>query len=315
MTSIRSFDLLDLPTLYRYRGEAVSLDAARRLTRGNPLGAIGVMAYMNPQRHVYSAVCSEEGTTLLGGVIHTNGDYFAKLLYLAPASQLEHPALPSLIGNLAAEAGTWGAFHVVAELEETEAAFAALRRAGFSVYAWQRMWNVSALASSDARGKWMKTSSIHLPAVQSLHHQIVPPLLQAVEPAPKRASGYFWDEDAACYISSTSGLRGIVLFPLIHPETTDVAGKLCSLIQHLPNRGGRPVYLCVRSYQVWLEHVLEDLGAQAGERQAVMVKHLTHLVKEEQTVRATQPAGVTVQPSRVSRAQHNKGYDPITNHR
>ena len=57
----------------------------------------------------------------------------------------------------------------------------------------------------------------------------------------------------------------------------------------------------MRSYQAWLEPVLEDLGAKAADRQAIMVKHLARLIKEEQTVMATQPAGVTVQPSRMSR--------------
>jgi hypothetical protein len=304
--TIRPFDLLDLPTLYRYRGEAVSLDAARLLTRGNPLGAIGAMAYMNPQRHLYAAVSTGENATLVGGVIHTNGDPFAKLLYLAPASHMEHPALPALIESLAAEAGTWGAFHVVAELKETGEAFAPLRRAGFSVYAWQRMWNVTTLASGNSNGNWGRASSVHLPAIQSLHHQIVPPLLQAVEPAPRRATGYFCDEGVPCHVSTSSGLKGIVMFPLIHPETVDVPGKLASLIDHISNRGGRPIYVCVRSYQAWLENMLEDLGAQAGERQAILVKHLTHRVKAEQTVRAAQPAGVSVQPSRVSRLQEKK---------
>jgi hypothetical protein len=37
-----------------------------------------------------------------------------------------------------------------------------------------------------------------------------------------------------------------------------------------------------------------------------MVKHLTRLVKDEQAVRVTQPAGVSVQPSRVSRMDGKK---------
>src|SRR5512135_1997551 len=93
----RPLDLLDLPTLYRYRGEVLSLDSARLLTRGNPLGAAGFVSYLNPVRHIYSAVASENGTTLLGGVIHNNGDPFSKLLYLAPTTHLTHPGLPALI--------------------------------------------------------------------------------------------------------------------------------------------------------------------------------------------------------------------------
>src|SRR5512140_3063632 len=132
--SVHALDLLDLPTLYRYRSEVISLDAARLLTRGNPLGAIGVMAYVNPRRHIYSAVSRDDGAPIAGGVIQTNGDLFAKLLYLAPASQMEHHALPALIENLVTQAGQWGAMHVLAEVDETGPAFAPLRKAGFSVY-------------------------------------------------------------------------------------------------------------------------------------------------------------------------------------
>jgi hypothetical protein len=298
---IRPLDLLDLPTLYHYRGEAVSLDSARLLTRGNPLGAMGLMSYINPSRHIYSAVSPNDGATLLGGILHTNGDTFAKLLYLAPASRLDHPALPELIEDLAAEAGKWGAFHVLAEVDETSAAFVPLRMAGFSVYAWQRMWDVSALAAGNAANKWPRMNEDDIASIQSLYHQIVPPLLQPLEPMPKRAAGYMCNEGAKCYVNTSSGMLGIVLLPLIHPEAQDVSKKLLALINHLPNRGGRPVYFCVRSYQAWLEPVLEDLGAKSSARQAVMVKHLTRMIKDEQTVRATQPAGVTVQPSRVSR--------------
>jgi hypothetical protein len=51
--------------------------------------------------------------------------------------------------------------------------------------------------------------------------------------------------------------------------------------------------------------VLADLGAQGGDRQAVMVKHLAHLVKDAQTVPAV-PTGVSIQPSRVSKVMGKK---------
>lgn len=304
--TIRSLDLLDLPTLYRYRGEAASLDSTRALTRGSPLGAIGLMAYVNPQRHVYSAVCTDGGMTMLGGVIHTNGDSHARMLYLAPASSLDHPELPALIDSLSVEAGSWGAFHVLAELDETSAAFAPLRRAGFAVYAGQRMWDASALDASDANSAWPRVRSADLPAIQNLYHQIVPPLLQPVEPMARRAVGFICSEGGVCYAATASGFNGVVIFPLMHPDAGDVPAKLSSLIRRLPNRRGRPVYVCVRTYQAWLERVLEDLGAKPGPPQAVMVKHLAHLVKEEQTARAPQPARVSVQPSRVSHIEEKK---------
>lgn len=304
--SIRPLDLLDLPSLYRYRGESVNLDTARLLTRGNPLGAVGMLAYMNPRRHVYTAVSDEDGLTLLGGVTHTRGETFAKLLYLAPASRIDHPAMSALIEQLAAEAGAWGAFHVLAEVDEASRALPVLRRAGFSVYAWQRMWDVSAAAAGNSANPWRRVESVNLPSVQSLYHEIVPPLLQPVESMPRRAAGFICTDGMRCYVSSSTGMVGIVLTPLIHPEASGVGPKIASLIHHLPNRGGRPVYICVRSFQAWLEPVLEDLGATVTSRQAVMVKHLAHMLKEDQTVKAVQPAGVSIQPSRVSKIEKRK---------
>lgn len=304
--NIRPLDLLDLATLARHRGDAVMLDSSRALTRGNPLGAAGFLSHLNPARHVYTAIGKENGDSLLGSVIHTPSETFARLLYLAPSPHLTHPDLPLLIEHLAAQAGTWGAFHVIAEVNETSNAFPALRSAGFSVYAWQRMWDVSGVASSASPSEWMRLREVDIPAVQSLYHQIVPPLLQPVEPTPRRAVGFICSDGMKCYVSSSSGAMGIVLTPLVHPDATGVESKLASLLANLPDRRGRPVYLCVRSYQTWLEPALEDLGAKASTRQAVMVKHLARMIKEEQPVNAVQPAGVSVQPSRVSRVQSKK---------
>ena len=142
--------------------------------------------------------------------------------------------------------------------------------------------------------------------MQSLYHQIVPPLLHPVEPQPGNAVGWMCNEGAKCYINVTHGVYGIVLTPLIHPEATDVSAKLTTLIGNLPDRRNRPVYVCVRSYQAWLEPVLADLGARSGPRQAVMVKHLVHAVKDAAVARATQPAGVSVQPSRVNHIESRK---------
>jgi hypothetical protein len=303
--SIRPLALLDLPYLYSFRDAAIGLDTARTLTRGNPLGAVGLFAYVNPARHVYSAIVNGEGESVLGGIIHYRDDTFAKLLYIAPSSQLNHPGLPELIENLAVQAGTWGAFHVLAEVDERSDAFVALRKSGFSVYAWQRMWDVSEITEAGSGSDWIRVKSVHLPSVQSLYHQIVPPLLHPFEPQPKSPTGWMCNEGVKCYVSMVHGVYGIVLTPLIHPEATDVSKKLASLINNLPDRRNRPVYLCVRSYQAWLEPVLADLGAQGAERQAVMVKHLARLVKEEQTVPAV-PSGARVQPSQVSRVEEKK---------
>ena len=123
--------------------------------------------------------------------------------------------------------------------------------------------------------------------------------MHPVEPAPKRVLGFVC-QNLKCYASVTAGMYGIVLTPLIHPEEQNVGEKLLALVAGLPDRRGRKVYLNVRSYQAWLEPVLEDLGAKASARQAVMVKHLARMVTNGQISR-TVPTNVGVQPSRISR--------------
>ena len=306
--SIRPLDLRDLPTLARYRNEAVPLDMTRLLTRGNPLGARGFLSYFNPARHVYAAVADGNAVNLVGGVIHTRGESSARLNYLAPASSLDHPELPGLVENLSAQAGTWGAFHITAEVEEDSPAFPALRAAGFAVYAWQRIWEISKITGSASSSDWRRVSSVQWPAVQSLYNQIVPPLLQPIESLPKEAGGLMCNEGARCYVSMERGNLGLVLTPLIHPEAADVSEKIAALADRFPNTNHRPIYLRVRSYQAWLEPVLEDLGAHAANRQAVMVKHLARMIKSEQPVLAKQPGAATMQPTRVTRAGY---YGPL----
>jgi hypothetical protein len=62
--------------------------------------------------------------------------------------------------------------------------------------------------------------------------------------------------------------------PFIHPDIQGETRLLADLLANLPNRHGRPIYLCIRSYQSWLENSLEDLQASAGPTQSVLVKHL-----------------------------------------
>ncbi len=299
--TIRPLDLLDLPTIARYRNDVLTLDSTRALTRGHPLGAMGLLAYINPARHLYAAVHHGDGDNLLGGIIHTRGETFAKLLYLAPSFRLADPNLPALVEHLTAQAGEWQAFHVLAEVDETSDVFMTLRRSGFSVYAWQRVWDVSHIQKTGAGSNpgWRRVQSIDLHAVQSLHYQIVPQLLHPVDPAPNRPNGFI-HSDGRCFASVNYGMYGVMLTPLMLPDEAEVGDKITSLMGSLFERRGRSVYLTVRSYQAWLEPALEDLGAKALPRQAVMVKYLARLVKGEQHARVV-PPNAGIQPTQMSR--------------
>jgi len=120
-----------------------------------------------------------------------------------------------------------------------------------------------------------------------------------VDPAPNRPNGFI-HTDGHCYASVNYGVYGVMLTPLMLPDESEVNEKIASLVGSLPDRRGRSVYLNVRSYQAWLEPVLEDLGAKPTPRQAIMVKYLARLVKEGVPARVV-PANVRIQPTQMSR--------------
>ncbi|NOY99574.1 MAG: hypothetical protein GXP40_10315 [Chloroflexi bacterium] len=288
--SVRSLELFDLPTVHRYRAEALPLDSVQAMTRGNPLRAANFLAHLDPTRRIYTGVADDEPTNpLLGCVIQDEGEPFARLTYLAPAGQLDgHTALPALIEHLTIHAGKWGAHQVLAEVDESAALFQSLRRGGFAVYAWQRIWDLSDLKPATGSGNlWFMMRHADLLPVQGLRRQIVPPLLQQIEVFAKHSDGLVCQADGLqAYVDLAYGPQGILVQPLIHPNTEDVGEKLINLLAHLADRRGRPVYLCVRSYQAWLEMILAEMGAAAGPRQAVMVKHLVNVQRITNTVPA-----------------------------
>ncbi len=122
--------------------------------------------------------------------------------------------------------------------------------------------------------------------IRSLYNNLVPALVQQVEPfASQRPKGmvYYEHGDLIAFVELKYGHRGIWAQPFVHPDAQDMAEHLFDLLNKIPNRRSRPVYICVRSYQSWLETAIEDLGAEAGPRQAVMAKQL---VSQQKAARA-----------------------------
>ncbi len=296
--TIRPLDLLDLPFLSRYQQDVLSLDSARFLTRGNPLGARAFLSYLNPRRNLYTAVASENGDLLMGQVILNEGETSARLVFLAPSGQLNGLTLP-LLDHLTGHAGEWGALHVLAEVDEDSSAFKSLRLAGFAMYAWQRVWKLPVFTGQPGESAWREARETDWPAVQSLHGQIVPALLHAVEELPRQASGLVCAAEGGmkAYVAFTAGPAGVWLQPLVPPDAACFAEQLPGLVAAAKGWNRRTVYVCVRSYQAWLETPLEELGAEVGPRQAVMVKRLARTIKELQAVPAMENALAKVKPA------------------
>lgn len=315
--SVRSFAWHDILTFYRFRRYILPTDSAQALTHGSPVGPTALLARLNPAvgsyTGIYNPVNGKSGP-LIGHMQHTYGDRSARILFLMPEQGLNQPGVSNLLEHLAAQAGAWGAFHLLAEIEETSCALEGLRRSGFAVYAWQRIWKFSTSGEggqsssfSNGGGKenallWKPATSIDEVSVRNLYQSLVPPLVQSAEPlTPRRLPGWVYrqDDEILAYVEGVYGPHGIYLQPLIHPAVENISQLLSNLLFHQPSLLSRPVFLAIRSYQAWLETVVRDLECQVGPRQALMVKHLVlhqrdvvparHLVLDKYSTEPTVP--------------------------
>ena len=273
------------------------LDSVLELTRGNPLKSFNFITYLNPKYGIYTGVFTADGKqSVLGQIRYPLGAHSAHLAFVVPGETCNMIALPGLLEHLAYQAGSWGALNLIGEVDEHTLAFEAFRRSGFSIYAWQRIWQVNKLTfpevapkpKANERSFWCRPSSTDVIAIRSLYQSVVPALLLPVEPVTEtRLHGlvYHQQDEITAYADIIYGPQGIWVQPFILPETENVLDVLSKLLLNLPRQNGRPVYLCVRSYQAWLESALEDISAQASSRQAVLVKHMAITQKTMAAIR------------------------------
>ncbi|MBN1148010.1 MAG: hypothetical protein JXA78_12200 [Anaerolineales bacterium] len=279
--TVRPFDWRDLPALHRCRNQSIYLDSARALARGTQLLPGALLSYLAPATGVFTCVFDEgdsEESPIMGQFVHALGSQLARLTFLTPETALESAGVAALLEYMAAWSGERGALRLMADVDERTHAFDALRRSGFAIYSRQRVWQLASHSSGAALSSdWRPATSQDEFAIRSLYNNLVPGLVQQVEPyALQNLKGmlYHQDGELLAFVEFKYGRRGVWIQPFVHPDAQDVADHLSALMQNIPNRYSRPLYICVRSYQSWLETLLEDSGAQAGPRQAVMVKYL-----------------------------------------
>lgn len=251
------------------------------LTRGPKLISRALLSSFTSATGIFTSVSQDNGDTdklLIGQTIHTAGSQCAQLTFLAPDGALDSVGIPPLLDHLSEQTIQRGAFRLLADVDEVTLAFDALRQAGFGIYARQLIWQLNGNPSGESGGmSWQIATERDLIAVRSLYHNIIPGLVQQVEPfTEERLNGlvYRQGEEILAYAELIYGRRGIWVQPFIHPDAEEVANRLIDLLQNLPNRLSRPIYLCIRSYQSWLEPAIEHMGAEPSPRQAMMVKHL-----------------------------------------
>lgn len=299
---IRPFDWRDFPTLHRHRDRGLCLDMSLELTRSMTLVPVGaLLSYVAPATGIYTFVTSENGhNKVIGQFSHTPNATNAQLTFISPASALTASHTLTLLDHLAQQAGKHGALNLLAEVNERSIAFEILRKAGYAIYARQRVWKISKPPSApNETPRWRPATEHDISALRQLYNAVVPALVQQTEPAPwEQLTGlvYYQEDEILGYVHIVNGPNGILAQPIIHPNIEHVSENFNELLLLISARRPLPIYFVVRSHQAWLELYLTEMGAEAGPYQAVMVKRLAILQKVSLPLRVPTPRLENVQP-------------------
>jgi hypothetical protein len=232
---------------------------------------------------------------------YSSGSSYARFSFLAPEDTVGQPELFALAEYMATEMGKIGALHILADVNESSPVLELLHRGGFAIYARQRIWRLDGQPAGETEPvAWTSCRSKDFIAVRSLYCNIVPGLVQQVEPLPKKElKGYVYykDGDLLAFVELKYGRSGLWVQPFFHPDVAGFERYLVQLLCDLPGRGNRPLFICIRSYQSWLDSAIEAMGAQPGPTQAVMVRHLASAQKVNQAYPVTAMNGKQVEPT------------------
>ncbi|MBI9049095.1 MAG: hypothetical protein JEZ00_06740 [Anaerolineaceae bacterium] len=259
----------------------IPLNSAVHLTRGNPAGTTALFAHFAPAHRSFIGLLekNEESPVLIGQVEIPAGYQSARLTFLLSNNGNEIKQIPYLLDGLVKQAGQLGAMNITAELPESHPAIESFRRCGFSVYARERIWHLSSSMEKPAHevGHWSDFNEMDRFYIQSLYQSLVPPIVQRVEGfSNSTIQGLIYMDRGERYglVDCMYGLQGVFLQPYIHPEVENTAAVIQQLMQELPAVFDRSVYIAVRSYQAWLEHDLDELGAKVSDTMVLLVKHM-----------------------------------------
>ena len=289
---IRPFNLRDLALVRRLSEQGVSLDTELALTNQlNPLrGALFSLVGGEFPTFVWKL---EKGST--AGFIQLNvgdDDRHARILYVGSdtavstndrSPQINEDVWLPLLDQAVAEIGRRGIHSLVAEVNETGPELPILRRAGFAVYTRQDIWRLETAVIGEQQPplELRPRRSVDDWDIQLLYGNMVPRLVQLVEPVSQLQRGESWllheNDELVAFAHIRKGSEATWMRLFIHPNAhAQIDDIIAAAIKVAAGKAIQPIYCCVRRYQSWLQGPMERAGFESWGSQAVMVKHTVH---------------------------------------
>lgn len=291
---IRPFNLRDLPLVRRLSEQGVSLHIESALTNNlNPLRE----ALFSLVGGDYPTYVWKPGEGLAAGFIQlfmAEDEHHARISYLSSNNEesrtkgndddlviSEDVWLP-LLDQAVVEVGSRGVHSLVAEVNEIGSELPILRRAGFAVYTRQDIWYLEDPAAvADVQLELTPRRPVDDWDIQLLYGNMVPRLVQLVEPVPPLNRGGGWilreNGELAAFAHLRFGSVATWMRLFIHPNAEVQADEIvAAMVKVAGQKAARPIYCCVRRYQSWLQRPLQDAGFCHDSSQAVMVRHTVH---------------------------------------
>jgi len=241
------------------------------------------LSLIRPSDHVFTGVHQPQGERerLVGQIHQSPRVNSAHINYLLITEESEPEELVVLLEGLIKQAGHWGAKQVIVDLESQSDLFPYFRQVGFSVLAKQRIYKCQPLDPNllQVEHGWRIWRNEDIQSMRRLYMTVVPPLIQPIEPLTRREmlGLVYYDTTGSlqAYADLVYGPKGAWALPIVHPQIdVSISDLLLQLVNDLPDRNGRPIYVASRSYQPWVEQALETLDVESGPEQAMMIRYL-----------------------------------------
>jgi len=249
------------------------------LINGNPAGFGNLTSSVINFNGRVSAIveATSDYSHLVGQVVLHPNARTARLSFILCDDPSQSTGLSALIEFLSYQAGENQAINLLAEVESSSGLFETLRRAGFSAYGIETIWQLPVQhPGNEQQSLWSKSTKKDEVGMRSLYQSVTPPLEQGAEPyqaGNAKRFVYYENNEINAWIQSTFGPLGIYLVPVIHPSFKNPSALLCELAKSFSSDNS-PIYLQIRSHQSWLSTFLEDCGARTTGEYTLLVKHL-----------------------------------------